>query len=202
MPFGMKSTLDLPSSPPPPLSSSSLLNSVSVAPLPVPMEPTFRPRRASDGRAHKMDEIKKTCDNHEDLCRQFAECSLQLRQNAAQLEILNETASFLKTRHATIRRQIAAQSEDQNELKRLEEELGKVNNQVQMWMRELDEVNDCRTELEITFVRLRSALQKSVTSVQLASIDLDLLQNRHADRWKKFLADVQAEEAAAAKVAS
>lgn len=40
-------------------------------------------------------------------------------------------------------------TEDQNELKRLEEELGKVNNQVQMWMRELDEVNDCRTELEV-----------------------------------------------------
>ncbi|GMT18991.1 hypothetical protein PFISCL1PPCAC_10288 [Pristionchus fissidentatus] len=201
MPFGIKSTLDLPSSPPAPLSSSSL-HSVSVAPLPVPMEPTFRPRRASDSRGHKMDEIKKTCENHEDLCRQFAECSLQLRQNSAQLEILNETASFLKTRHASIRRQIAAQPSDQIELKRLEEELGKVNNQVQLWMRELEEVNDCRTELEITFVRLRAALQKSVTSVQLASIDLDLLQNRHADRWKKFLADVQAEEAAAASAAS
>ncbi|KAJ1347247.1 hypothetical protein KIN20_002264 [Parelaphostrongylus tenuis] len=54
----------------------------------------------------ELKEIKTTCERHADLCRQYADCSLSLQMNDAQLEILSETAQTLRERHARIRRTI------------------------------------------------------------------------------------------------
>lgn len=42
---------------------------------------------------------------------------------------------------------------------------------------------------QIRFLQLGSELKKSVTCVQLASIDFELIQLRHNERWRRFLAD-------------
>uniref|UniRef100_A0A1I7XTA7 RBD domain-containing protein n=1 Tax=Heterorhabditis bacteriophora TaxID=37862 RepID=A0A1I7XTA7_HETBA len=152
------------------------------------MMPMYRTVKSHDGRV-ELDEIKATCAQHENLCRQFAECSMELQQNDAQLEILGETATFLKNRHQQIRRNISEKPQSENELEALEAEIARVDRQVCVWMKELEEVNDNRVEIEIRFIKLGAALKKSVTCVQLASIDFELIQMKHDEQWRRFLAD-------------
>ncbi|KAK5970543.1 hypothetical protein GCK32_011980 [Trichostrongylus colubriformis] len=75
------------------------------------------------------------------------------------------------------------------ELEALEAEVASVIRQVAVWTMELEEVNASRLEIEIRFLQLGSELKKSVTCVQLASIDFELIQMRHNERWRRFLAD-------------
>lgn len=75
---------------------------------------------------------------------------------------------------------------------KLEEEVDKVDREVTIWMKELEEVNAQRIELEVWIflrkgnykfqircIRLGAELKKSITSVQLASIDFDLIHKKH-----------------------
>ncbi|KIH63243.1 hypothetical protein ANCDUO_06458 [Ancylostoma duodenale] len=95
------------------------------------------------------------------------------------------------------------------ELEALEAEVASVIRQVAVWTMELEEVNANRLQIEasswplitfdsflvsnvtdlIRFLQLGSELKKSVTCVQLASIDFELIQLRHNERWRRFLAD-------------
>ncbi|XGW15673.1 hypothetical protein V3C99_001260 [Haemonchus contortus] len=143
---------------------------------------------SADGH-EELDEIKATCERHADLCRQYAKCSLDLQMNDAQLEILSETAETLRQRHAQIRRTIDEKPHSPKELEALEAEVASVIRQVAVWTMELEEVNASRLEIEIRFLQLGSELKKSVTCVQLASIDFELIQMRHNERWRRFLAD-------------
>ncbi|CAI4221239.1 unnamed protein product [Auanema sp. JU1783] len=150
--------------------------------------PMYRTVKSHDGHV-ELEEIKATCKKHETLCRQFAECSRELSQNDAQLEILGETATFLRHQHAQIRKIIDEKSHSSDELALLEEEILSVDRQVCVWMKELQEINENRLQIEIRFLQLRNELKKSVTCVQLASIDFELIQMRHNERWSRFLAD-------------
>uniref|UniRef100_A0A0K0DE94 Uncharacterized protein n=1 Tax=Angiostrongylus cantonensis TaxID=6313 RepID=A0A0K0DE94_ANGCA len=137
----------------------------------------------------ELNKIKTTCARHADLCRQYADCSLALQMNDAQLDILSETAETLRQRHARIRRIIDEKPCSPKELEALEAEIASVIRQVAVWTKELEEVNANRLDIEIRFLQLDSELKKSVTCMQLASIDFELIQLRHNERWRRFLAD-------------
>lgn len=148
----------------------------------------------------ELDEIKETCKKHEDLCRQFTECCRELQQNDAQLEILGETATYLRKKHEQIRRTMRERTMGEKELQLLEEEIGLIDKQVCIWMKELEEINENRLQIEvdygrmapltediqIRFLQLGNELKKSVTCVQLASIDFELIQMRHKERWQRY----------------
>ncbi|PAV75977.1 hypothetical protein WR25_01587 [Diploscapter pachys] len=150
--------------------------------------PLYRKVRSHDGHV-ELDEMKATCVKHKELCRQFAECSREMRQNEGQLEILAETGNQLKDRHAAIKGAIAGRGHSQAAMAKLEEEVDKVDREVTIWMKELEEVNAQRIELEIRCIRLGAELKKSITSVQLASIDFDLIHKKHEKYWQRFLAE-------------
>ncbi|VDL78090.1 unnamed protein product [Nippostrongylus brasiliensis] len=57
------------------------------------------------------------------------------------------------------------------ELEALEAEVASVIRQVAVWTMELEEVNASRLQIE------------------LASIDFELIQLKHNERWRRFLAD-------------
>ncbi|RCN51457.1 hypothetical protein ANCCAN_02408 [Ancylostoma caninum] len=84
---------------------------------------------------------------------------------------------------------LSIHSDSPKELEALEAEVASVIRQVAVWTMELEEVNANRLQIEIRFLQLGSELKKSVTCVQLASIDFELIQLRHNERWRRFLAD-------------
>ncbi|VDP01510.1 unnamed protein product [Heligmosomoides polygyrus] len=98
--------------------------------------------------------------------------------------------SFNSEKHHRLRVQFVCSSDSPKELEALEAEVASVIRQVAVWTMELEEVNASRLQIEvIRFLQLGSELKKSVTCVQLASIDFELIQLRHNERWRRFLAD-------------
>uniref|UniRef100_A0A0N5AHW3 Spectrin repeat-containing domain protein n=1 Tax=Syphacia muris TaxID=451379 RepID=A0A0N5AHW3_9BILA len=166
--------------------------------------------KAKDMRS-ELKKIKSICDNHQTLCESFAQWKKNVDevklfidilfiisnvvgedystsfQNDAQLQILNTTAALLRKRHHTICEQIKKKPIAAEEVDRLQREISYVEAEVDVWMKELAEVNDARTNLDIEFIQLRSKLQKSMTNVEVASIDFDLLEKNHCATWKNFL---------------
>ncbi|VDD95147.1 unnamed protein product [Enterobius vermicularis] len=146
----------------------------------------------------ELKKIKTICDDHETLCQSFAQWKKDVDENDAQLRILNATAASLRKRHRAICEQIkkkpsTVHSEKKKvsvvseEVDRLQREISFVEAEVDVWMKELAEVNDARTNLDIQFIQLRSKLQRSMTNVEVANIDFDLLEKNHCATWKNFL---------------
>ncbi|KJH46271.1 hypothetical protein DICVIV_07658 [Dictyocaulus viviparus] len=80
-------------------------------------------------------------------------------------------------------------------LEALEAEINSVIRQVAVWTKELGEVNANRLQIEVNqqneirFMQLSSEIKKSMACMQIASIDFELIQLRHNERWRRFLAD-------------
>uniref|UniRef100_A0A7E4WC89 Uncharacterized protein n=1 Tax=Panagrellus redivivus TaxID=6233 RepID=A0A7E4WC89_PANRE len=144
---------------------------------------------SSDNVKDELNLIKSLCVKHEMLCCAFSKWKNDIEQNDAQLEILNETAVALRNRHKVLTEMLThspvlASPELLNQLQR---EISAVETQVDIWIRELAEINDDRTRLDIEFVKLRSQLQKSMTNIEIAQLDFETMERRHCDMWKNFL---------------
>lgn len=97
----------------------------------------------------ELEDIKATCKKHEHLCAQFTECCRELQQNDAQLEILGETATYLRKKHEQVRRNMKERALGEKELQLMEEEITLIDKQVCIWMKELEEINENRLEIEV-----------------------------------------------------
>ncbi|CAI5446650.1 unnamed protein product [Caenorhabditis angaria] len=135
------------------------------------------------------EEMKKSWIRHEKLCAQLEACSLDLKQNEAQMDILTETGSELKEKHKKIRGLLenAKAKDQQEELTQLSKEIENVETQTRVWLNELHEVHDKRVEIDCQMIRLGAEVKKNETYVQLACIDIERMELRHEIRWKKFL---------------
>uniref|UniRef100_A0AC34QGQ9 Uncharacterized protein n=1 Tax=Panagrolaimus sp. JU765 TaxID=591449 RepID=A0AC34QGQ9_9BILA len=137
----------------------------------------------------ELEIIKFLCEKHRMLCRAFEKWKSDIEQNDAQLEILNETSIALRNRHKILtemlnQRPVASSPEL---LQQLQREISAVEAQVDIWIKELAEINGDRTRLDIEFIKLRSQLQYSMTNTEIAQLDLETMERRHREMWKKFL---------------
>ncbi|VDM43217.1 unnamed protein product [Toxocara canis] len=146
-----------------------------------------KPKPKNNDLRNELNCIKKICANHEALCRSFAKWKADIDENDAQLEILSETMESLRNRHRKISDQLARKPVDARTVAELQKEIQHVESQVDIWMKELAEINEARTNLDIEFIRLRSKLQRSVTNIEVANIDFDRLERLHSDMWENFL---------------
>ena len=135
--------------------------------------------------------LKLLYAKHDILCRLLATWKSNIQQNNSQLEILNDMAMSLSGRHKMLTDTLALRPHDPEILLRLKNEFNAVETQVDIWIRELMEIHDDRMILDVNngfeFVQMRSRLQKSLTNIELAHIDLENLQKQHHSIWKKFL---------------
>jgi chromosome segregation ATPase len=131
--------------------------------------------------------IKSLCAKHEMLCCAFAKWKSDIEQNDAQLEILNETALALRNRHKVLTDMLTNKSGNPDLLNQLQREISAVETQVDIWIRELADINDDRMRLDIEFIKLRTQLLSSMTNIEIAQLDLDSMERRHKDMWKNFL---------------
>ncbi|KAI1701864.1 hypothetical protein Ddc_17372 [Ditylenchus destructor] len=140
---------------------------------------------------NELNGIKHLCVKHEHLCRSFAKWKSYIEQNDCQLEILNKTAASLRSRHKMLRDALAMRPKDPSILTRLERDICAVEAQVNVFIRELTEINDDRTKLDMKhameFIHLRTSMQRSMTNIELAHMDVDKLQNKHRRLWRQFL---------------
>uniref|UniRef100_A0A0N4Z2M3 Nsp1_C domain-containing protein n=1 Tax=Parastrongyloides trichosuri TaxID=131310 RepID=A0A0N4Z2M3_PARTI len=131
--------------------------------------------------------IKQLCAKHEKLCLSFNKWKSHVEQNDAQLQILNETATSLRFRHKMLTDMIAVKPTSPEVLEKLQKEIKAVEDQVDIWIRELSEINETRTHLDIEFIQLKSKLQRSMTNIEIAHLDFDTIEKNHRNIWKKFL---------------
>uniref|UniRef100_A0AC34GS07 Uncharacterized protein n=1 Tax=Panagrolaimus sp. ES5 TaxID=591445 RepID=A0AC34GS07_9BILA len=132
--------------------------------------------------------IKSLCAKHEMLCCAFAKWKSDIEQNDAQLEILNETAVALRNRHKVLTDMLTNKPGNPPDLlNQLQREISAVETQVDIWIRELADINDDRMRLDIEFIKLRTQLLSSMTNIEIAQLDLDSMERRHKDMWKNFL---------------
>uniref|UniRef100_A0AC35TIG5 Uncharacterized protein n=1 Tax=Rhabditophanes sp. KR3021 TaxID=114890 RepID=A0AC35TIG5_9BILA len=131
--------------------------------------------------------IKQLCAKHEVLCLSFNRWKAHVEQNDAQLEILNDTATSLRFRHKMLADMLAVKPNESEVLEKLQKEIRAVESQVDIWIRELSEINEVRTHLDMEFIKLRSKLQRSMTNIEIAHLDFDKIEKHHRDIWKKFL---------------
>ncbi|CAL2038015.1 hypothetical protein CAEBREN_02657 [Caenorhabditis brenneri] len=135
------------------------------------------------------EEMKKGWVRHEKLCAQLEACSLDLKQNEAQMTILTATGGELKEKHKKIRGLLdeAKANGQQKELEELSKEIENVETQTRIWLNELHDVHDKRVDIDCQMIRLGAEVKKNETYVQLACIDIERMELRHEIRWKKFL---------------
>lgn len=76
---------------------------------------------------------------------------------------------------------------DDETLQKLQSEIQAVENQVDMWIRDLAEISHDRTRLDIEWIQLRCKLQRSMTHIEMAHIDFELIEQQHRDIWRQFL---------------
>ncbi|CAP31263.2 Protein CBG12258 [Caenorhabditis briggsae] len=132
------------------------------------------------------EEMKKGWVRHEKLCAQLEACSLDLKQNEAQMSILTATGAELKEKHKKIRG-LLDEAKANEELEKLSKEIENVETQTRIWLNELHDVHDKRVDIDCQMIRLGSEVKKNETYVQLACIDIERMEIRHEIRWKKFL---------------
>uniref|UniRef100_A0A915AMZ9 Tektin n=1 Tax=Parascaris univalens TaxID=6257 RepID=A0A915AMZ9_PARUN len=147
----------------------------------------IKPKPKNNDIRKELNSIKKICANHETLCRSFTKWKADIDENNAQLEILSETMESLRNRHRKIRDRLSRKPVDANTVAELQKEIEHVESQVDIWMKELAEINEARTNLDVEFIRLRSKLQRSMTNIEVANIDFDRIERLHHDTWKNFL---------------
>ncbi|VDN88781.1 unnamed protein product [Brugia pahangi] len=94
------------------------------------------------------------CAHHKALCQSFMQWKVDIDENDAQLKILNEAAMSLRKRHENIVAQLSNGPVDGKTVIQLENEIKKIEAQVNMWIRELAEINKARTKLEVFLVFL------------------------------------------------
>lgn len=131
--------------------------------------------------------IKQLCAKHEKLCLCFSRWKTNVEQNDAQLQILNETATSLRYRHKMLTEMISLKPTEPEVLEKLQKEIKAVEDQVDIWIRELSEINEVRTHLDIEFIQLKAKLQRSMTNIEIAHLDFDTIEENHRLIWKKFL---------------
>ncbi|KAI6176710.1 hypothetical protein M3Y97_00828400 [Aphelenchoides bicaudatus] len=139
--------------------------------------------------------IKKLCARHEILFKSFYLWKNRVLKNEYQLEVLSETAHILRARRENLARTLALRRAskcytDNQVLKRLDSEIRAVEKQVDEWMKDLAEVSSDRTKLNIDLIQLRCKLRHSLTNINLAHIDFEVIEQQHRDVWRKFLYDI------------
>ncbi|KAE9550694.1 hypothetical protein FO519_006095 [Halicephalobus sp. NKZ332] len=147
------------------------------------------PGLTNDDIQEELKLIKSLCAKHELLCSAFSKWKSDVEQNDAQLEILNETSIALKDRHKVLTDMLSRSSAvtSPDLLQQLQREISAVETQVDIWIKELAEINGDRTRLDIEFIKLRSQLKYSKTNIGIAQLDLETMERRHREMWKKFL---------------
>uniref|UniRef100_A0A8R1EAF9 Uncharacterized protein n=1 Tax=Caenorhabditis japonica TaxID=281687 RepID=A0A8R1EAF9_CAEJA len=110
------------------------------------------------------EEMKKGWVRHEKLCAQLEACSLDLKQNEAQMDILTATGGELKEKHKKIRglldeakakgrqggqrNQVLMTFRPTKELEELSKEIENVERQTRIWLNELHDVHDKRVDID------------------------------------------------------
>uniref|UniRef100_A0A915DPP2 Uncharacterized protein n=1 Tax=Ditylenchus dipsaci TaxID=166011 RepID=A0A915DPP2_9BILA len=147
---------------------------------------------------NELKSIKGLCAKHELLCRSFASWRSSIEQNDSQLDILNRTAASLRNRHKMLAEALALRPKEPALLIRLQREISAVESQVNIFIRELTDISDDRSKVDLKhaleFIHLRSNLQRSMTNIELAHIDIDVMQRSHHKLWKKFLVSDEEEQ--------
>uniref|UniRef100_A0A0R3S4D6 Uncharacterized protein n=1 Tax=Elaeophora elaphi TaxID=1147741 RepID=A0A0R3S4D6_9BILA len=125
------------------------------------------------------------CAHHKALCQSFMQWKTDIDENDAQLRILREASESLRERHRNIAAQLS-KGPDAEKIKELENELRKVEAQVNMWLRELAEISKARTKLEIQFVCLRSDIRLNTVNIEVANVNIDRIELNYSQMWKDF----------------
>ncbi|CAJ0931478.1 unnamed protein product, partial [Mesorhabditis belari] len=99
--------------------------------------------------ARELHAMQVFCQRQHHLLGVVEECIRQLHQNDAQLDILAETANFLKKRHGEIKENLHRMKENERAMELLSTELEKVQRQVGIWIGEVKEVREARNNIEI-----------------------------------------------------
>jgi hypothetical protein len=80
---------------------------------------------------------------------------------------------------------------DSSHLHQLKREICAMESQVDIFIKELVDISKDRSNLNtnhaIEFIRLRASLQRSMTNLELAHTDIELMQRSHHKLWKRFL---------------
>uniref|UniRef100_A0A914D907 Uncharacterized protein n=1 Tax=Acrobeloides nanus TaxID=290746 RepID=A0A914D907_9BILA len=134
----------------------------------------------------ELDTIKSLCAKHESLCTNFEKWKSKLEQNDAQFEILNETARALRSRNKMLK-DLLSKRPDPESVQRLQREINAIQIQVDIWIREISEIRENREQLDVEFAKLRSQLQRSMTNLQIAHLDIEAIERHHQERWRNFL---------------
>ncbi|EFO17937.1 hypothetical protein LOAG_10562 [Loa loa] len=127
------------------------------------------------------------CAHHKALCQNFLQWKVDIDENDAQLKILNEAAVSLRERHQSITAQLSKGPVDFQTVIQLEDEIRKVEAQVNMWIRELAEINKARTKLEMKFVCLRSDIRLNTVNIEVANVDIDRIELDYRQMWNDCL---------------
>ncbi|VDN85769.1 unnamed protein product, partial [Brugia pahangi] len=90
-------------------------------------------------------------------------------------------------RHENIVAQLSNGPVDGKTVIQLENEIKKIEAQVNMWIRELAEINKARTKLEIEFVYLRSNIRLNTVNIEVANVDINRIELNHRQMWNNFL---------------
>ncbi|KAK6102668.1 hypothetical protein QQG55_9395 [Brugia pahangi] len=146
-----------------------------------------KPRSKQSDIRNELNEIKMICAHHKALCQSFMQWKVDIDENDAQLKILNEAAMSLRKRHENIVAQLSNGPVDGKTVIQLENEIKKIEAQVNMWIRELAEINKARTKLEIEFVYLRSNIRLNTVNIEVANVDINRIELNHRQMWNNFL---------------
>ncbi|CAD5214996.1 unnamed protein product [Bursaphelenchus okinawaensis] len=143
--------------------------------------------QSCDDMRNELNAIKKLCAKHERLYRKFSSWKNSIAKNDCQLEILNDTAAVLRARQEILAETLALRRGNPELLQQLQKDIQAVENQVDIWMRDLAEISSDRTNLDIELIQLRCKLQRSMTNIELAHIDFEMIEEQHRDIWRRFL---------------
>ncbi|CAJ0580738.1 unnamed protein product, partial [Mesorhabditis spiculigera] len=131
--------------------------------------------------------MQRSCDRQHKLLNVMEECIRQLHQNDAQLDILAETANFLKKRHDEIKKNITKMSDNERAMELLRSEMEKVQRQVGIWLSEVKEVRQARNDIEIRIEVAHGEAKRCHRCGRLADARLEEMQRRHEKLWKHFI---------------
>ncbi|VDK59267.1 unnamed protein product [Gongylonema pulchrum] len=68
---------------------------------------------------------------------------------------------------------------DPKVVEQLENEIKKMATQVEMWIRELADISEARTKLQMRYVRLRSMVHLNSLNMQMANIGIDRIEQNY-----------------------
>ncbi|KAM3722607.1 Uncharacterized protein ACO02O_05922 [Dirofilaria immitis] len=147
----------------------------------------YKPRSKQSDIRNELNAMKIICAHHKALCQSFMQWKIAIEENDAQLKILNEAVMSLRERHKNIVAQMFKRPADAKTIIQLEDEIRKIESQVNMWIRELIEISKARTILEVQFICLRSDIRLNMVNIEVANIDIDRIELNYHQMWNDLL---------------